>query len=60
MNPAIVEYLCIRHGGDGKGPKQLKVGAASTGIVVTDWVGANGDWDLIRCIVGWNARLQLP
>ncbi|QYS98807.1 PLCXc domain-containing protein [Trichoderma simmonsii] len=60
VNPAIVEYLCIRHGEDGKGPKQLKVGAASTGIVVTDWVGANGDWDLIRCIVGWNARLQLP
>ncbi|KAL7790993.1 PLC-like phosphodiesterase [Trichoderma ceciliae] len=60
VNPAIVEYLCIRHGEDGKGPRQLKVGAASTGIVVTDWVGANGDWDLIRCIVGWNARLQLP
>ncbi|KAH0499170.1 hypothetical protein TgHK011_006381 [Trichoderma gracile] len=60
VNPAIVEYLCIRHGEDGKGPKQLKVGAGSTGIVVTDWVGANGDWDLIRCIVGWNARLQLP
>jgi 1-phosphatidylinositol phosphodiesterase len=60
VNPAIVEYLCIRHGEEGKGPKQLKVGAASTGIVVTDWVGAHGDWDLIRCIVGWNARLQLP
>ncbi|KAL7950621.1 PLC-like phosphodiesterase [Trichoderma barbatum] len=60
VNPAIVEYLCIRHGEDGKGPKQLKVGAASTGIVVTDWVGAHGDWDLVRCIVGWNARLQLP
>ncbi|KAH6606409.1 hypothetical protein Trco_005562 [Trichoderma cornu-damae] len=60
VNPAIVEYLCTRHGEDGKGPGQLKVGAASTGVVVTDWVGANGDWDLIRCIVGWNARLQLP
>jgi 1-phosphatidylinositol phosphodiesterase len=59
VNPAVTEYLCIRHGEDGKGPKQLKVGAASTGIVVTDWVGANGDWDLIRCIVGWNARLQV-
>ncbi|RFU80901.1 1-phosphatidylinositol phosphodiesterase [Trichoderma arundinaceum] len=59
VNPAIVEYLCIRHGEDGKGPRQLRVGAASTGVVVTDWVGAHGDWDLIRCIVGWNARLQV-
>lgn len=59
VNPAIVEYLCIRHGEEGKGPKKLKIGSAGTGIVVTDWVGANGDWDLARCIVGMNARLQL-
>jgi len=59
VNPAIVEYLCIRHGEEGKGPKKLRIGSARTGIVVTDWVGANGDWDLIRCIVGMNARLQL-
>ncbi|KAI1650575.1 PLC-like phosphodiesterase [Daldinia loculata] len=58
-NPAIIEYLCLRHGVDGKGPKGLKVGDGSTGVVVTDWVGQDGDWDLIRCIVGWNARLQL-
>lgn len=59
VNPAIVEYLCIRHGEEGKGPKKLKIGSAGTGIVVTDWVGHNDDWDLIRCIVGMNARLQL-
>ena len=59
VNPAIVEYLCMRHGEHGQGPSQLTVGDAATGIVVTDWVGHNGDWDLIRCIVGWNARLQL-
>jgi 1-phosphatidylinositol phosphodiesterase len=59
VNPAVVEYLCIRHGDAHKGPGQLGVGDAGTGIVVTDWVGNNGDWDLIRCIVGWNARLQL-
>ncbi len=59
INPAIVEYLCTRHGESGKGPGGLGVGDAATGIVVTDWVGVNGDWDLIRCIVGWNARLQL-
>lgn len=58
-NPAIVEYLCVRHGEDGKGPEGLKVGDAGTGIVVTDWVGQDGDWDLIRCVVGWNARLQM-
>ncbi|KAK5990564.1 1-phosphatidylinositol phosphodiesterase-like protein [Cladobotryum mycophilum] len=59
VNPAVIEYICARHGEEGKGPNELKVGLAGTGIVVTDWVGANGDWDLIRCIVGMNARLQL-
>ncbi|KAI0387928.1 PLC-like phosphodiesterase [Hypomontagnella monticulosa] len=59
VNPAIIEYLCLRHGEDGKGPAGLGVGDRSTGVVVTDWVGQDGDWDLIRCIVGWNAKLQL-
>lgn len=59
VNPAVIEYLCMRHGDQGKGPGKLKVGDAATGIVITDWVGEGGDWDLIRCIVGWNARLQL-
>ncbi|TPX11433.1 uncharacterized protein E0L32_007852 [Thyridium curvatum] len=59
VNPAVIEYLCVRHGDHGKGPGQLSVGDACTGVVVTDWVGYRGDWDLIRCIVGWNARLQL-
>ncbi|KAI1435711.1 phosphatidylinositol-specific phospholipase C [Xylaria sp. CBS 124048] len=59
VNPAIVEYICLRHGQSGKGPAGLAVGDASTGIVVTDWVGLHDDWDLIRCIVGWNAKLQL-
>ncbi|KAH8675882.1 phosphatidylinositol-specific phospholipase C [Xylariales sp. PMI_506] len=59
VNPAIIEYLCIRHGESSKGPNGLVTGDSSTGIVVTDWVGLEGDWDLIRCIVGWNAKLQL-
>lgn len=59
VNPSIVEYLCLRHAEKGKGPAQLDVGDAGTGIVVTDWVGQDDDWDLIECIVGWNARLQL-
>jgi 1-phosphatidylinositol phosphodiesterase len=54
INPSMIEYLCMGHGAPGKGP-----GDAATGIVVTDWVGHHGDWDLVRCIVGWNARLQL-
>ncbi|CCE31091.1 hypothetical protein E4U22_003240 [Claviceps purpurea] len=58
VNPAVIDYLCGHHGDDGKGPLQLKVGCASTGIVVTDWVGAFENWDLVRCIVGMNARLQ--
>lgn len=57
VNPAIVEYLCMRHGVAGEGEEGLGVGDGATGIVVTDWVGAHGDWDLIRCVVGMNARL---
>lgn len=59
VNPATIEYMALRHGEAGKGPNGLAVGDGCTGIVVTDWVGLGGDWDLIRCIVGWNARLQL-
>ncbi|KAH8762597.1 phosphatidylinositol-specific phospholipase C [Diaporthe sp. PMI_573] len=59
VNPSITEYLCVRHAEKGRGPAQLDVGDGGTGIVVTDWVGHDGDWDLTRCIVAWNARLQL-
>ena len=53
INPAIIEYLCTRHG------EVEGTGDASTGIVVCDWVGKDGDWDLVRCIVGMNARMEL-
>ncbi|KAK4160972.1 putative 1-phosphatidylinositol phosphodiesterase precursor [Cladorrhinum sp. PSN259] len=60
INPKMIEYLCMGHACPGKGQfSQKPVGDAATGVVVTDWVGHDGDWDLIRCIVGWNARLQL-
>ncbi|KAK4463117.1 hypothetical protein QBC42DRAFT_337814 [Cladorrhinum samala] len=59
VNPKMVEYLCMGHGAQGKGQLQIPIGDGATGVVVTDWVGHDGDWDLIRCIVGWNARLQL-
>src|SRR5437667_39659 len=53
LNPAIVDYLCRTHN------VSEDVGDGCTGIVVCDWVGRNGDWDLVRCIVGMNWRLQL-
>lgn len=34
-------------------------GDGGVGIVVCDWVGKDGDWDLVRCIVGMNSRLLL-
>ncbi|CAK7198604.1 hypothetical protein SEUCBS139899_001268 [Sporothrix eucalyptigena] len=62
VNPSVIEYLCVRHNetateGPSGGP--VAGGDGSTGIVVTDWCGHRGDWDLLRCIVAWNARLQL-
>lgn len=51
LNPAITKHLCKEHyEGNGDG---------ATGIVVCDWVGKDGDWDLVRCIVGMNARLEM-
>jgi 1-phosphatidylinositol phosphodiesterase len=53
VNPSIVDHLCRNHNEtEGKGD-------GSTGIVVCDWVGNNGDWNLVRCIVGMNAKLEL-
>lgn len=56
LNPAIVDHLCRIHNtaNDGK-----RSGDGGTGIVVCDWVGNNGDWDLVRCIIGMNAKLKL-
>ena len=51
INPGIVEYLCRIHGAE-------EGGSGGTGIVVCDWVGNAGDWDLVRCVVGMNARLM--
>ena len=56
VNPAVVEYLCKSHNQEEGGKK---IGDGTTGIVVCDWVGNGGDWDLVRCIVGFNARLEL-
>lgn len=65
LNPAIVEYLCTKHDeteGVDKSEGEIeavKLGDGGTGIVVCDWVGYKGDWDLVRCIVGMNAKLEM-
>lgn len=56
VNPAITAHLCQRHMLDDQG--RVKPGNWSTGIVVTDWVGLGGDWDLVRAIVGMNAKIS--
>nr|POE47724.1 1-phosphatidylinositol phosphodiesterase [Quercus suber] len=54
LNPAITAFLCMKHdvGDKGvEGPGEAFAGDGGVGIVVCDWVGKDGDWDLVRCIV---------
>lgn len=55
INPAIVKHLCHQHMVKQDGG--VKEGDWSTGILVADWVGLDGDWDLVRAVVGMNAKL---
>ena len=55
VNPSVIRHLCKDHNAGHEGQK---VGDGGTGILVCDWVGNHGDWDLVRCVVGMNARLQ--
>lgn len=62
LNPACVAFLCEKHeiGDKGvDGPGEAFDGDGGVGIVVCDWVGRDDNWDLVRCIVGMNARLLL-
>lgn len=66
VNPQIIVHLCLNHHRNGCSDTSLSeeskreyMGNGSTGIVVCDWVGKNGNWDLINCIIGMNARLQM-
>lgn len=62
LNPAVIDYLCRRHNVPDAlmaGGQRLDPGDGSTGIVILDWVGHRGDWDIVRCIVGWNVRLEM-
>jgi 1-phosphatidylinositol phosphodiesterase len=65
VNPHMVDYLCRKHHNEVESTddtqddiQEKRNGDGSTGVVVCDWVGHNGDWDLVRCIVGMNARLE--
>lgn len=53
LNPAVTSFMIQKHeiGGD--------KGDGGTGIVVCDWVGKDGDWDLVRTIVNMNSKLLL-
>lgn len=61
VNPVIVDFLCRRHNESTSSdhPDDTSMGDGSTGIVVCDWVGVGGDWDLVRCILAMNAKLEL-
>lgn len=52
LNPATTKFICLQHCNHPDGDW-------GTGILVTDWVGLGGDFDLWRCIVGMNAKLKL-
>ena len=56
VNPAVVEHLCHKHMVKQDGG--VKEGDWSTGILVADWVGLDGDWDLVRAVVGMNGKLM--
>ncbi|KAL2043503.1 hypothetical protein N7G274_003810 [Stereocaulon virgatum] len=63
LNPVIVDYLCTKHNtpeaiNSSEQGEQMKLGDGSTGIVVCDWVGYGGNWDIVRCIIGMNARFE--
>ncbi|CAK4031214.1 1-phosphatidylinositol phosphodiesterase [Lecanosticta acicola] len=62
LNPAVTSFLCEKHDVGDKGtngPGEEFPGDGGVGIVVCDWVGKDGDWDLVRTIVSMNSRLLL-
>ena len=54
LNPAITTFLCEKHD-----VQDESKGDGCTGIVVCDWIGEDGDWDLVRAIVGMNSRILM-
>lgn len=58
VNKGMEEWLCAGHGlgGEmaGEGVRRKGEGDKGTGVVVMDFVGEGGDWDLVRLVVGMN------
>ncbi|KAL7271386.1 hypothetical protein RUND412_005868 [Rhizina undulata] len=50
LNPATVEHLAANH--------DTSKGDGGTGIVISDYAGENGDWDLVRLVVSMNGCLE--
>ena len=44
VNPAVIDYLCRKHNEPEAGKQ---IGDGTTGIVVCDWVGNGGNWDVV-------------
>lgn len=60
LNPAVTAHLLQKHdiGDKGiEGPGEKVEGDGGVGIVVCDWVGKDGDWDLIRSIIAMNSKM---
>lgn len=51
INPAVIEYLAV--------DRSVEGGNAGTGVVLTDFVGEEGEWAVCRLVVGMNAGLLL-
>ncbi len=48
INPTVMQYLCETHGPEGY---------TGIGVLVCDWVGKCGDWDLVKIVIAMNERL---
>lgn len=51
VNPAVLAYLCGVHQAEGQEGGE---GDGGTGVVVMDWVGRGGDWDIVKAVIGMN------
>jgi 1-phosphatidylinositol phosphodiesterase len=53
LNPAVLSHLCVKHVVENQGADW------STGVVICDYVGHGGDWDLVKSIVAMNSKLTM-
>ncbi|EUC46446.1 hypothetical protein COCMIDRAFT_92880 [Bipolaris oryzae ATCC 44560] len=51
VNEAVERRIWVR--------KRQETGDGSTGVVIMDCVGENGDWDLVRLVIGMNMGILL-